>query len=60
GDEKYGDPAFNRQLRALGLRRMLLHAHLLEFTDPFNDEVITVSSPLDDDVKAVLARLESS
>jgi 23S rRNA pseudouridine955/2504/2580 synthase len=60
GDEKYGDPAFNRQMRALGLRRMLLHAHLLEFTDPFNDEVITVSSPLDDDVKAVLAQLESS
>jgi 23S rRNA pseudouridine955/2504/2580 synthase len=58
GDEKYGDPVFNRQLRALGLRRMLLHAHLLEFTDPFNDEVITVSSPLGDDVKAVLAQLE--
>jgi hypothetical protein len=37
---------------------MLLHAHLLEFTDPFNDEVITVSSPLGDDVKAVLAQLE--
>jgi 23S rRNA pseudouridine955/2504/2580 synthase len=60
GDEKYGDSVFNRQLRALGLRRMLLHAHLLEFTDPSNDEVITVSSPLDDDLKAVLAQLESS
>jgi len=60
GDEKYGDPVFNRQLRALGLRRMLLHAHLLEFTDPSNDEVITVSSPLGDDLKAVLAQLESS
>jgi 23S rRNA pseudouridine955/2504/2580 synthase len=60
GDEKYGDPAFNRQMRALGLRRMLLHAHLLEFMDPVNDEVITVNSPLDDDMKAVLAQLESS
>ena len=60
GDEKYGDPVFNRQMRALGLRRMLLHAHYLEFTDPGNDEVITVSSPLGDDVKAVLAQLESS
>lgn len=60
GDKKYGDPVFNRQMRALGLRRMLLHAHLLEFTDPSNDEVITVSSPLGDDVKAVLAQLESS
>lgn len=60
GDEKYGDPVFNRQMRALGLRRMLLHAHYLEFTDPGNDEVIAVSSPLGDDVKAVLAQLESS
>lgn len=60
GDGKYGDPVFNRQMRALGLRRMLLHAHFLEFTDPTNDEVITVSSPLGDDVKAVLAQLESS
>lgn len=60
GDKKYGNPVFNRQMRALGLRRMLLHAHLLEFTDPSNDEVITVSSPLGDDVKAVLAQLESS
>jgi len=60
GDEKYGDPVFNRQMRAIGLRRMLLHAHFLEFTDPSNDEVITVSSPLGDDVKAVLAQLESS
>ena len=58
GDEKYGDPVFNRQMRALGLRRMLLHAHLLEFTDPSNDEVIMVSSPLGDDMKAVLAQLE--
>jgi len=60
GDEKYGDQAFNRQLRAIGLRRMLLHAHFLEFTDSSSDEVITVSSPLDDAVKAVLAQLESS
>mgnify|MGYP001821722718 FL=1 len=59
GDQKYGDPVFNRQMRALGLRRLLLHAHYLEFTDPGNDEVITVSSPLGDDVKAVLAQLES-
>jgi 23S rRNA pseudouridine955/2504/2580 synthase len=60
GDEKYGDDAFNRQMRAIGLRRMLLHAHLIEFTDPFNDAVISVSSPLDDNVKAVLGQLESS
>jgi 23S rRNA pseudouridine955/2504/2580 synthase len=60
GDQKYGDPAFNRQMRDLGLRRMLLHAHMIEFTDPYNDELITVSTPLGDDFKAVLDQLESA
>ena len=60
GDQKYGDPVFNRQMRDLGLRRMLLHAHMIEFTDPYNDELITVSTPLGDDFKAVLDQLESA
>jgi 23S rRNA pseudouridine955/2504/2580 synthase len=59
GDEKYGDEHFNRRMRAIGLRRMLLHAHMIEFVDPYDDQVITVSSPLDENVKAVLGHLES-
>ena len=59
GDEKYGDQQFNRRMRAIGLRRMLLHAHMIEFVDPYDDEVITVSSPLDENVRAVLGHLET-
>lgn len=59
GDEKYGDEQFNRNMRVLGLRRMLLHAHMIEFVDPYNDETITVSSPLDENVRAVLDKLEA-
>ncbi len=59
GDEKYGDEQFNRRMRAIGLRRMLLHAHMIEFVDPYDDEVITVSSPLDENARAVLGHLES-
>jgi 23S rRNA pseudouridine955/2504/2580 synthase len=59
GDEKYGDEQFNRRMRAIGLRRMLLHAHMIEFVDPYDDEVITVSSPLDENFRAVLGHLES-
>ena len=59
GDEKYGDEQFNRRMRAIGLRRMLLHAHMIEFVDPYDDEVITVSSPLDENVRAVLGHLET-
>jgi len=59
GDEKYGDQQFNRRMRAIGLRRMLLHAHMIEFVDPYDDEVITVSSPLDENARAVLGHLET-
>lgn len=60
GDTKYGDQDFNRRMRELGLRRLLLHAHLLQFPDPSSDDVISVSAPLDDGLKAVLDRLELS
>ncbi|MGB5307022.1 MAG: 23S rRNA pseudouridine(955/2504/2580) synthase RluC [Gammaproteobacteria bacterium] len=59
GDEKYGDPACNRELRSRGLRRLFLHAHLLEFMDTADEQVITVSAPLDRDLKYVLDQLEA-
>ena len=60
GDEKYGDPEFNLSMKPLGLRRLLLHAHYLEFADTPEGEKITVSAPLDDELKAVIDRLEST
>ena len=60
GDEKYGDPAFNRSLRTRGLRRLFLHAHRLEFADSEAGEPVSVSAPLDANLKAVLDSLETS
>ncbi len=59
GDTKYGDREFNTTMRALGLRRMFLHAHRVVFVDQ-DDNPLDVSAPLDDQLKAVLDRLESS
>jgi 23S rRNA pseudouridine955/2504/2580 synthase len=59
GDTKYGDAEFNRHMRDLGLRRLALHAHLIEFSLPLAADRITLSAPLDNDLKAVLDRLES-
>jgi len=59
GDTKYGDAEFNRRMRDLGLRRLALHAHLIEFSLPLVADRITLSAPLDADLKAVLDRLES-
>ena len=58
GDEKYGDDAFSGQLRRLGLKRLFLHAHSLAFRLPGVEEEIRVSAPLDDELTAVLNRLE--
>jgi 23S rRNA pseudouridine955/2504/2580 synthase len=57
GDDKYGDDAFNRGLRALGLTRMFLHASSLSFTWPQSGEPFSVNAPLPPELKAVLDRL---
>lgn len=59
GDTRYGDSEFNRAMKTLGLRRLFLHAQLLEFTEPASDEVLTVSTPLGDELKQVLDNLET-
>lgn len=60
GDEKYGDPEFNRRMKAFGLRRLFLHAHMVEFTDPGSDDVINVSAALPAELKQVLDNLDAA
>ena len=57
GDEKYGDRAFNQEMRALGLGRMFLHATAVSFTWPGTERQFSVNVPLDPELKAVLDRL---
>jgi len=58
GDERYGDQESNRKLRKLGLKRVFLHAHELEFQLPGSDETIHVHAPLPADLKQLLDKLE--
>jgi 23S rRNA pseudouridine955/2504/2580 synthase len=60
GDERYGDPEFDRMLEPLGLRRMFLHAHLLSFTWPDSERVIAVSAPLPAELGTVLDALKAA
>ncbi|MGH7210701.1 MAG: RluA family pseudouridine synthase, partial [Acetobacteraceae bacterium] len=57
GDEKYGDPAANAQLRALGLQRMFLHAHSCGFTWPESGVEQSFNAPLPPELRQVLDRL---
>jgi 23S rRNA pseudouridine955/2504/2580 synthase len=58
GDEKYGDSGFNRQMRALGLRRLFLHAHYVAFTDTECQRSVAVSAPMSADLRNVIQQLE--
>jgi len=58
GDTRYGEDAFNRVMKTLGLRRLFLHAHRLDFTEPADNRTLSISTPLDDGLKAVLDQLE--
>ncbi|HEV2229865.1 MAG TPA: RluA family pseudouridine synthase [Steroidobacteraceae bacterium] len=59
GDAKYGDESFNRELRALGLKRMFLHASSVSFTWPQGGE-FSVNTPLPAELTAVLERLAAA
>lgn len=59
GDEKYGDPVFNRQMKGKGLRRLFLHARFMEFSLPGSDQTYQFTAPLGDELKKVLQQLET-
>jgi 23S rRNA pseudouridine955/2504/2580 synthase len=58
GDSKYGDDSFNKQMKALGLKRLFLHACRLSFK--LNKKNIQVEAPLPAELKNLLARLEET
>ena len=57
GDEKYGDEQTNRQLRALGLKRLFLHAWKLDFPWQGRPSGYHFEAPLPPELKACLDKL---
>jgi 23S rRNA pseudouridine955/2504/2580 synthase len=55
GDEKYGEREFNTAMREYGLKRLFLHAARFEFE--LGERAYSFSTPLPDDLRAVLDRL---
>jgi 23S rRNA pseudouridine955/2504/2580 synthase len=56
GDDRYGNPDFNRRLGRLGLRRMFLHAAELELPLAMG-KPLRFKAPLPEDLAQVLAAL---
>ena len=57
GDEKYGDKAFNRSLREVGLKRLFLHAARFEFS--LGERDYSFTAPLPADLRGVVDRLQN-
>ncbi len=57
GDAKYGERGFNQRMRALGLRRLFLHAQTIGFIDPRGGSRVVYRAPLTADLAQVLATL---
>ena len=55
GDPKYGEREANKRFRGLGLKRLFLHAARFEFE--LGERAYSFSTPLPDDLRAVLDRL---
>lgn len=58
GDARYGDKAANRNARAVGLKRLALHAQSLRFTMPGGGREHHFTAPLSNDLRAVVDALE--
>jgi len=59
GDDRYGDPEFNKLARGLGLKRMFLHARCVEFVLPSLDLHIKVMAPLDEELEEGIEAFKS-
>ncbi len=53
GDEKYGDAAFNAEMREAGLERMFLHAHSVSFDWP-QGGAFSASAPLPPELAKII------
>jgi 23S rRNA pseudouridine955/2504/2580 synthase len=57
GDEKYGDREFSKEMRQMGLKRLFLHSHQIEFTVPSTGQHVSVTAPLGEDLQVCLDNL---
>lgn len=60
GDDRYGDADFNKAARALGVKRLFLHARSIEFTLPSLEQHIKVVAPLDPELEEGIKAFEKN
>lgn len=58
GDQRYGDPDFNQQMRELGLKRLFLHSSCIQFTHPVSQQKLKIEAPLPAELSQLLGKLD--
>jgi 23S rRNA pseudouridine955/2504/2580 synthase len=59
-DEKYGDREFSKDMRQHGLKRLFLHAKLIEFHLASTGQDIKVTAPMDDELTGCIKSLSQN
>ncbi|NRA70246.1 MAG: 23S rRNA pseudouridine(955/2504/2580) synthase RluC [Gammaproteobacteria bacterium] len=60
GDDKYGDEAFDKKMRARGLNRLFLHSASLRFFHPNTETEMRFEAPLDGSLKQTIESLRKT
>ena len=60
GDERYGDYQANTRLQTLGLKRMFLHAFVLELNHPLTGEKLHLKADLPKELQNLLDNLQAA
>ena len=55
GDQLYGNWDINKRLRAMGVKRCMLHAERYQFDHPLSGKLLRLDAPLPKDFQDVLA-----
>lgn len=57
GDQKYGDEAVNRDMKALGMGHLALHSYQMGIRHPVTQEWLEIEAPLFHDFENIIKRL---
>ncbi|MGB5446207.1 MAG: pseudouridine synthase, partial [Psychromonas sp.] len=59
-DDRYGNEAFSKEMQALGLNRLFLHAAHITFFHPVLEKQMTVSAPICPELSILLEKLQKN
>ena len=59
-DDRYGDDDFSKEMNAVGLNRLFLHALHITFYHPILEKELTITSPLCEELSTILDKLKKS